>query len=147
MGAIPMPPMSTLDTRSSPAQGFAAGKGPSMGASPGGSQRASAVPGVDTLESITPMKHQGRGLLRIVDNNELDAVDKHSKSLAKMPEEAMTELAGYIRTRFEKAVRHRRIIQIDDELIRDMRAYNGQYDLTKMQEIRKFGGSTVYSRQ
>lgn len=113
----------------------------------GGVRSASSAPGVyeGTPKSV-PLRAQGRGLLRIVGPDELDAAEKKSKSLAKAPDEVITELAKYIRERFEKAVRHRRVIMVDDELIRDMRAYNGQYDPGKLQEIRNFGGSEVYSR-
>ncbi len=118
---------------------------------------ASPVPGLfDGAASLTsatkknkalePMKHQGRGLLRVVGNDELDAAEKRSIDLSKVSSEVATDLANYIRQRFEKAVRHRRVISVDDELIRDMRAYNGQYDPGKLQEIESFGGSAVYSR-
>ncbi len=97
-------------------------------------------------KSGEPMKHQGRGLLRVIGNDELDMAQKRSVDLSKISPEIATELANYIRQRFEKAVRHRRVIAVDDELIRDMRAYNGQYDPGKLQEIESFGGSAVYSR-
>jgi hypothetical protein len=96
--------------------------------------------------TLEPMKHQGRGLLRVVGNDELDMAQKRSVDLSKITPEVATDLANYIRQRFEKAVRHRRVIGVDDELIRDMRAYNGQYDPGKLQEIESFGGSAVYSR-
>lgn len=122
----------------------------SMGAELGGSARqASASPGVylgSDLHKLSPMKHQGRGLLRVVGNDELMAADKKSQSLADLKPEVMTELANYVRDRFEKSVRHRRTIFVDDQLIQAMRAYNGQYDPAKLSEIRKFGGSEVYSR-
>jgi hypothetical protein len=88
-----------------------------------------------------------RGLLRVVTNDELDMAQKRTQTLEKLPQAVISDLANYVRNRFEKAVRHRRTVGIDDELIRDMRAYNGQYDPGKLQEIRKFGGSEVYSRQ
>lgn len=97
-------------------------------------------------KALEPMKHQGRGLLRVVGNDELDMAERRSKDLSNVKPEVATDLANYIRQRFEKAVRHRRVISVDDELIRDMRAYNGQYDPGKLQEIESFGGSAVYSR-
>jgi len=119
--------------------------GVSLGGS--GPRQASAVPGVSvgSPKSI-PLRGQGRGLVRVVGQDELDAAEKRSKSLAKVDEDVITDLAKHIRTRFEKAVRHRRVIGVDDELIRDMRAYNGQYDPGKLAEIQAFGGSAVYSR-
>lgn len=94
---------------------------------------------------ITP-GGQSRGFLRVVSNDEMVAATKKSTDLTKLQGEPITDLANYIRTRFQKAVRNRRTVGIDDQLIRDMRAYNGQYDPTKLNEIRKFGGSEVYSR-
>ena len=167
MAGIPNPPTSTLDTGDGSGRGPAPGipggavsstygtsngnlRGGSMGADLGGSARAATnTPGVylsSDLSKIAPMKHQGRGLLRVVGNDELVAADKKSLSMAKLDTEVMTDLANYVRDRFEKAVRHRRTVFVDDELIRAMRAYNGQYDPAKLSEIRKFGGSEVYSR-
>jgi hypothetical protein len=152
MAGIPPPPSrtprGTLDTNgpsNGPAPGFAAG------ADLGGSARAAtATPGVflqSDLNQLKPMKHQGRGLLRVVGNDELVAADKKSRDLSDSDDLVMTDLAKYIRDRFEKAVRHRRTINIDDALIKAMRAYNGQYEPAKLSEIRKFGGSEVYGRQ
>jgi hypothetical protein len=122
-----------------------------MGANLGNSARApSTGQGVylaSDLNKIAPMKHQGRGLMRVVGNDEMAAADKKSQSLANLGEEVMTELAKHVRDRFEKAVRHRRTIFVDDQLIAAMRAYNGQYDPAKLSEIRAMGGSEVYSRQ
>jgi hypothetical protein len=116
---------------------------PIPGVYDGASSKASKRQKDKTLE---PMKHQGRGLMRVVGNDELDAAEKRSIDLSKVSPEVATDLANYIRQRFEKAVRHRRVISVDDELIRDMRAYNGQYDPGKLQEIESFGGSAVYTR-
>lgn len=97
-------------------------------------------------KKLDSVPEKSRGLIRIVNNDELSLIDRNSKSLAKMDEEDLSPLAALIRNRFEKAVRHRRTVGIDEEFIRDMRAYNGQYDPAKLQEINKFGGSAVYSR-
>jgi hypothetical protein len=150
MSGIPMPPplsgtTGTNGPSNGPTGGFAAG------ANLGNSARAaSPSPGVflqSDLHALQPMKHQGRGLLRVVGNDELAAADKKSQSLADSKEEVMNGLAKYVRNRFELAVRHRRTINIDDDLIKAMRAYNGQYEPTKLSEIRKFGGAEVYGRQ
>lgn len=157
MGAIPTTPKSTLDTKTKAgptARGFAPpiSEGGNLGNS---ARQASAIPGVadnnavresKKKRTLEPMKHQGRGLVRVVTNDEMVAAEKKSIDLSKISDEVATDLANYIRQRFEKAVRHRRVIAVDDELIRDMRAYNGQYDATKMQEIEAMGGSAVYSR-
>jgi len=155
MGAIPSSPSGRKQPTAPGTAGYAGATG--QGANLGTSARAaSPVPGVydgaaaprskRIDKSIEPMKHQGRGLMRVVGNDELDAAEKRSKDLSKIAPEAATDLANYIRQRFEKAVRHRRVIAVDDELIRDMRAYNGQYSPEKLQEIEQVGGSAVYSR-
>lgn len=151
MGAIPAG-MSTAGV-----QGPGDTPQPYANAALGNSARAaSPIPGVfdgagsqmskKMDKSVEPMRHQGRGLLRVVGNDELDAAHKRSIDLSKVSPEVASDLANYIRQRFEKAVRHRRVISVDDELIRDMRSYNGVYDPGKLQEIESFGGSAVYSR-
>ena len=144
--------MGVIDT--SPGTAGFAGAGGNLGNS---ARAASAVPGVPDTGSgprypkkvdktMEPMRHQGRGLLRVVGNDELDAAEKRSIDLSEVSPEIATELANYVRQRFEKAVRHRRVIGVDDELIRDMRAYNGVYDPGVLQQIQSMGGSTTYSR-
>lgn len=95
------------------------------------------------LESVS---ETSRGLIRVVGHDEMLDIEKKSKDLSDLPAEDLNPLAALLRNRFEKAVRHRRTVGIDEELIRDMRAYNGMYDPSKLQEINKFGGSAVYSR-
>ena len=144
VAAIPPQPVSTLDTHS-----VSAAPSPPFSSAGGGNsaRAASPIPGVyDSSPRQVKLRGPGRGLIRVVGPDELDAAEKRSRSLEKAPEPVITELAKYIRQRFEKAVRHRRVIAVDDELIRDMRAYNGQYDPGKLQEINSFGGSKVYSR-
>lgn len=143
MGAIDISPGSA---------GFA-GTAANLGTS---ARAASPIPGVNDGAAAPrskkidrtgePMKHQGRGLLRVVSHDELNAAEQDSVDLSEVSHEIATDLANYIRQRFEKAVRHRRVIAVDDELIRDMRAYNGQYDPGTVQAIQAMGGSTVYSR-
>lgn len=136
MAVLPPAPRSTLDTGANSRQGPAFATG--------------APPGVTKVNSgaATPMRHRGDGFLRVVSNDDMTSAEKSRKDndLQKAPEEAISALASYLRSRFEKAVRNRRTIGLDDDLIRDMRAYNGQYSPTKLQEIKSFGGSEVYSR-
>ena len=98
------------------------------------------------VKAAEPMKHQGRGLLRVLTHSDMLEAEKASVDLSGVSQEVASDLANYIRQRFEKAVRQRRVVQIDDELIRDMRAYNGQYDPGTLQAIEAQGGSAVYSR-
>lgn len=154
MAGIPAPlqPAHKGTTDTTGRSSFPAGQSPNSnaGAAMGNSARAaSPTPGVflsSDLHALSPMKHQGRGLLRVVSHDEMVAAEKKSQDLSKLPEETMTDLAKHIRNRFELAVRHRRTINIDDMLIKAMRAYNGQYEPAKLSEIRKFGGSEVYCR-
>ena len=143
MGAI------EVNAGSSGFAGTAANLGTSARAAspiPGVNDGAAAPRSKKIDRTMEPMKHQGRGMLRVVGNDELDAAERQSKDLSEVSSEVATDLANYVRQRFEKAVRHRRVIAVDDELIRDMRAYNGQYDPGVLQAIQSMGGSTTYSR-
>jgi hypothetical protein len=63
------------------------------------------------------------------------------------PEPALPELVGYIRGQFEIFRNHRNTVSgWSGRLIDALRAFNGQYSPTKMQEVMKFGGSQVYAR-
>lgn len=97
-----------------------------------------------------PMRNQS-GLVRTVSNAEIDAAEKRA---AEARQAAMqgdltqyTGLAGYIRTQWDMMVRHRNTVSgWSDRLLSAMRCFNGQYDPTKLAEIRRFGGSEVYAR-
>lgn len=115
-------------------------------ANPGVYDGAAAPRSKKIDRSAEPMRHQGRGLLRVVTHSEMLEAESQTKDLSGVSAEVATDLANYIRQRFEKAVRHRRVIAVDDELIRDMRAYQGQYDPGVLQAIEQQGGSAVYSR-
>lgn len=60
----------------------------------------------------------------------------------------MTNLASHIRTQYETFRNHRNNSTAgwNDRLMSALRAFNGQYDASKLAEIRKFGGSEVYAR-
>lgn len=56
-------------------------------------------------------------------------------------------IASHIRTKWEQMRRHRNSGSgWSDRLIAALRAFNGEYDPTKLAEIKKFGGSEVYAR-
>ena len=58
-----------------------------------------------------------------------------------------TQLAGYINGRWEIFRNHRNTSAgWSERLLIALRTFNGQYDATKLNEIRKFGGSEVYLR-
>lgn len=57
------------------------------------------------------------------------------------------ELASYIKGRFEIFRNHRNTAAgWSDRLLTALRTFNGKYDQTQLQEIRKFGGSDIYAR-
>src|SRR6185369_17733439 len=58
------------------------------------------------------------------------------------------QLAGYIQGRWEIFRNHRNQAASgwSERLLKALRTFNGQYDATKLNEIRKFGGSEVFLR-
>lgn len=59
----------------------------------------------------------------------------------------VTPLAGYIKGQFEIFRNHRNTAAgWSERMLVALRTFNGQYDATKLQEIRKWGGSEVYAR-
>lgn len=57
------------------------------------------------------------------------------------------ELAGYIKGQFEIFRNHRNTVSgWSDRMLEALRTFNGQYSPTKLQEIRKWGGSEIYAR-
>ena len=91
----------------------------------------------------------GRGLLRVVSPQELQTQDRLAAEAAarKTTDDAVTtQLASHIRTRLTEMRNFRNTEGIAQRLIDALRVYRGQYDPTKLQEIRKFGGSEVYAR-
>jgi hypothetical protein len=91
------------------------------------------------------------GVLQVVPPAALEAhlaQQVADKSAAMAPQEPPApELVGYIKTQFEIFRNHRNTASgWSNRLIESMRAFNGQYSPTKMQEVMKFGGSQVYAR-
>lgn len=83
------------------------------------------------------------GELQNREQAEIDAVENER---AEAPEMARNNLAGYIRGEFYD-FRNQRVQQnVDARIAGALMAYNGQYSAAKMAEIKKFGGSDVYSR-
>lgn len=94
-----------------------------------------------------------RGVLRVVPPGAYEAALKAQDEQRAAAEEAarsptMSNLAGYIRTQFEIMRNHRNTSNSgwSERLLAALRAFNGQYDASKIAEIRKFGGSEVYAR-
>ena len=94
-------------------------------------------------------------VLRVVGPKELDAAIKArdeemaaAQDAANSPDMSLTSLGSYIRTQFDMFKRHRNnsMAGWSERLLNALRVFNGQYDSTKLNEIKKFGGSEVYAR-
>jgi hypothetical protein len=96
------------------------------------------------------------GLIQVVPPAALDAQDQ---SKAQMQAQAtagaqqavnqpdVSSLVGYIKGQFEIFRNHRNTQQgWSERLLVALRAFNGQYEETKLRQIRQFGGSEVYMR-
>lgn len=98
-----------------------------------------------------PPPGQPRGL-RLVSNEELDRrqgeQDQATQDALQIAnKQEYVGLSGYIRTQWNMMVRHRNTVAgWSNRLLSAMRTFNGEYDATKLAEIRKFGGSEVYCR-
>lgn len=74
------------------------------------------------------------------------ATNKAKAAQVQQPEDP-SQLVSYIKSQFEIFRNHRNTAAgWSERLLVGLRAFNGQYDSTKLQEIRKFGGSEVYAR-
>jgi hypothetical protein len=75
-----------------------------------------------------------------------------AKATAAQAQSAQTQpqypqLAGYVKAQFEIFRNHRNTVAgWSNRMLAALRAFNGQYDPTKLQEVTRFGGSTVYAR-
>lgn len=94
-------------------------------------------------------------VLRVVGPNQLDAALKQQdekkaalEDAAVAPETNYSSLAGFIRREFDQMQRHRNNNSAgwSNRLLNALRVFNGQYDASKLAEIKKFGGSEVYAR-
>lgn len=77
------------------------------------------------------------------------AAQKASSALAASQgaQPSYPELAGYVRAQFEIFRNHRNTqAGWSNRMLAAMRTFNGQYDPSKLAEITKWGGSTVYAR-
>jgi len=70
-----------------------------------------------------------------------------TNAAAQQAQPQYPELAGYVRAQFEIFRNHRNTnAGWSNRMLSALRAFNGQYEPTKLVEIAKWGGSTVYSR-
>lgn len=94
-------------------------------------------------------------LLRVVPGPQLEAAlevqDRTAFEAQKEADEAsnttMDNLVGHIRGEWERMRRHRNSASgWSDRLMTAMRAFKGEYDPSKLMQIRQFGGSEIYAR-
>jgi hypothetical protein len=87
----------------------------------------------------------------------LAALEAHEQKMAQekasaqqamtAPPQSYVGLVGYIKAQFEIMRNHRNTTSgWSERLLHALRTFNGQYDATKLGQIRQFGGSEVYMR-
>lgn len=92
---------------------------------------------------------QGRGLLQIVSNAQLDQQEAalfEQTEASKQKDLVEDQLAAHIRARMTDMRNFRNAEGISERLLNALRTYKGMYDTGKLAEIRTFGGSEVYAR-
>lgn len=95
-----------------------------------------------------PMQQRYPVSLRVVSNEGIDQAeaDQQAAAAASSPV-GYTGLIGFIRTEWDMMRNHRDSAHgWTERLMEALRCFNGEYSTTKLQEIRKFGGSEVYAR-
>lgn len=93
-------------------------------------------------------------LLRVIPGAQLDEqlaakdkADYEARQAASQPTQAENNLAGHVRTLWEQMKRHRNGASgWSQRLIDALRTFNGQYDPSKLAQIKEFGGSEIYAR-
>jgi hypothetical protein len=88
--------------------------------------------------------------LRVVSPAQLDQrdIDAQTRASEAGRPTRPDDLASFIRTRWEAMRNHRNNGRnpLNERLLRAQRMFEGSYDPSKLMEIRRFGGSEVYSR-
>ena len=82
---------------------------------------------------------------------QLDAAAAQKASAAQAAQQSQQpqfpQLAGYVKGQFEIFRNHRNTVAgWSNRMLAALRSFNGQYDPTKLAEVTKFGGSTVFAR-
>lgn len=102
-----------------------------------------------TPQAIPVNPGVGRGLLRIVSNDQLMQQEQAAfaqKEKEKADEQVNDNLAGHIRARMTDMRNFRNAEGISERLLNSLRTYKGMYAQTKLNEIKAFGGSEVFAR-
>ncbi len=102
-----------------------------------------------TPQAIPVNPGMGRGLLRVVSNEQLDEQAQalfSQAEAAKEKELVEDQLASHIRARMTDMRNFRNAEGISERLLSALRTYKGMYDAGKLAQIRTFGGSEVFAR-
>src|SRR4051794_299897 len=95
-----------------------------------------------------------RGVLRVVSPDDVTRQESARATAIVTADRAFqqqsewnTNLASYIDGEFSRFQRHRDSAKgWSDRLVYSMRTFNGEYEPSKLAEIKRFGGSNIYSR-
>lgn len=82
------------------------------------------------------------GLIRLVSNAELDAIEKAKDEAKQQAVEPLPLLVGHIKQCWEQARRAKDKVQ--KEILEDYRQRDSEYDPDKLAEIREHGGSEIF---
>lgn len=75
------------------------------------------------------------------------AKDKAATATNALPAQNTDALCGFVKGQFEIFRNHRNTVSgWSERMLTALRSFNGQYDSTKIQEIKKWGGSQVFAR-
>lgn len=93
------------------------------------------------------------GIMQVATASQMAAAEAaeqqaQSEAAAAQSQNDLTGLSGYIKTQFEMMRNHRTQSQSgwSERLLSAQRAFKGVYDVAKLAEISKFGGSQIYAR-
>ena len=111
-----------------------------------------ALPGVSSSSPPAQSRSGGNGFLRVVSPADLNQQDQDRMAAVteanRPPAVSSTDLGAYVRQRWMAFRNHKNQgnNMINDRLLRAQRMFEGKYDPEKLAQIKKFGGSEVYSR-
>lgn len=101
------------------------------------------------VDSSTSLGQQG--VMQVIPPAELERqlqARAAAQANSNMPvQQDPSDLVAFLKGRFEIFRNHRNTVSgWSERLLSALRTFNGQYDATQLQEIAKFGGSTIYAR-
>ncbi len=116
-------------------------------------QAALPVPASPALTAgvPSPQPRVPTGALQVLNLGQLQAAEQAQKDAIaqaqKVTPEEETGLTALVRREWEVMWRHRNSANgWSNRMLAALRQFNGQYDPSKLAEIQKFGGSTIYAR-